>query len=1088
MANILLITSDTASAQFVNTKAAFVSRGHTVTGTLGDTASLDAAWASGTFHLIADVYLDYKITSTTTAWISTKWASGTPVLAGGAPTNSNATGTAAALGIINSQYPVPAFSKSDILVAVAGHPITAGFTAGSNVTISTGGITEIYDRSGTPVSGTVLGTYFYSSSYSGPYMTAVDAGQAINGTAANAPGATAPARAVFCGWLYGGQADYTADGKTILGQAIDWLTTTGPVTPKAKVATPAKVGLTFQARLAVRAKVATLTAVRLAFTAVSRTNAATSTPVTVGLSFAAEAHAPTAITTGARVGLGFTATPVLATTTRQGVAVGLAFHASQPQVYTVKTGASVGLTFQAASVVPTTLSGWTIEDTGKDTFPVDLDSPVALVVTPQPSAAPDSFVERPLLRNSHQMPALAPGETGDGNHPVVTGTVGVPHVWISGVDVTYLRGVPTVIGEFDASLPGGEETLDLTFPQITPADRPGTGDLSMFRSDAPVEVAMIGPDGYRDHQWSGHLIDREQGNTSDSTTGAWTAVGDLVAADHVQHSVPLVMDPTDIGEVIAHELNRVVSRRYGAIRPVTTGILTSDRGSGDDTAWGYVQDLLSTAWTEAGEQWTVAPVPGVPRQYQLVKKPFTKTVWTVTSGAPGVEVDLTRDESQRLNVIYGRGVQTDGYAWSGWCFPNLRTDDAPPYPNASSGNVIAIGTTDAMTDSGDGVSTWQRQARELGYKIAVDGVYNDNDARVVRAVQAAYGIQVDGRIGPQTWVATFATGSNAGDLNGAYRRPLAIDKRVDPNLYAANGAIVGKNPDYDPSIIRYETSIDYGTGIAKAEGRASAQLQVARDANPGWSGTVSLLTDPWEGSRSQIREGDKLTILGWNGAPLDVWVVTREVDPSNGWSVNLTVDSKYRDAMTLGSILTRNRESRNTPGRRPGNIDKQSHQTRDIVEFDGDSGAGVIPRLPLFANLWSVIHIPVSLVGSIALLDVRTEGPVAPFVLAMFGAPITAANLLDLVGNPLTSDNGWTKHADELANKWGWIETYGTPDDPAGYYPGNKSADGSSLTGRLYDTNSLQFTSTKGGWVWVAMFSSVSTHISGTVRPGPIPV
>src|SRR5690606_24682169 len=99
--------------------------------------------------------------------------------------------------------------------SVVAHPVTAGYSGG-NVTVLAGPADGIQAQTH---GGTDLGlwgdrTYVYG--------TALDAGEAVNLTHAIHSVALAPTRAVTFGWLHGEAANYTADGATILGQAVDW--------------------------------------------------------------------------------------------------------------------------------------------------------------------------------------------------------------------------------------------------------------------------------------------------------------------------------------------------------------------------------------------------------------------------------------------------------------------------------------------------------------------------------------------------------------------------------------------------------------------------------------------------------------------------------------------------------------------------------------------------------------------------------------------------------------------------------------------------------------------------------------------------
>lgn len=51
--------------------------------------------------------------------------------------------------------------------------------------------------------------------------------------------------------------------------------------------------------------------------------------------------------------------------------------------------------------------------------------------------------------------------------------------------------------------------------------------------------------------------------------------------------------------------------------------------------------------------------------------------------------------------------------------------------------------------------TWQARMRDRGWRITVDGWYGPDSERVCRQFQAEKGLSVDGRVGPDTWRASW---------------------------------------------------------------------------------------------------------------------------------------------------------------------------------------------------------------------------------------------------------------------------------------------------------------------------------------------
>jgi cell wall-associated NlpC family hydrolase len=58
--------------------------------------------------------------------------------------------------------------------------------------------------------------------------------------------------------------------------------------------------------------------------------------------------------------------------------------------------------------------------------------------------------------------------------------------------------------------------------------------------------------------------------------------------------------------------------------------------------------------------------------------------------------------------------------------------------------------------SGDDVSQWQEQVNSRGFKLKVDGEYGEKSEKVCLAIQERNQIRIDGIVGPDTWMASWA--------------------------------------------------------------------------------------------------------------------------------------------------------------------------------------------------------------------------------------------------------------------------------------------------------------------------------------------
>lgn len=98
-----------------------------------------------------------------------------------------------------------------------------------------------------------------------------------------------------------------------------------------------------------------------------------------------------------------------------------------------------------------------------------------------------------------------------------------------------------------------------------------------------------------------------------------------------------------------------------------TGLTSRSTGAWDPTLTGFIQGLLSVMFTDDGRQWTIYKLPGRQPLLKLRREPgdeFGSTL-TVNAENPGVELALTRDFSQSVNSVYGSGKDLAGVAFSG---------------------------------------------------------------------------------------------------------------------------------------------------------------------------------------------------------------------------------------------------------------------------------------------------------------------------------------------------------------------------------------------------------------------------------------
>lgn len=435
-------------------------------------------------------------------------------------------------------------------------------------------------------------------------------------------------------------------------------------------------------------------------------------------------------------------------------------------------------------------------------------------------------------------------------------------------DITSFRGAPVLVSSIVSNEPFGDASATLEFTQITPYEAP-----KRFWGEMPqLYIYIVLANTSKITLFQGFIASWDSGLNPDDWSTQAQCKGSLYQYDFHVMPPPITLPtfPIDVGTQIKDTLDRFHTRNQDLVA-VSTGINTLKvAGAGQPVLTGYIQDLLGTAQQSDGGQWTLMLTdPDVAdeaiRQPVLRLKDRTTVHLTIACGAPGTTHSLNQDETTGVTTYYGEGIDSLGCFWRNTKYPNLHAEVSPPYP----GVALDIGVSDS--ESGNGVSLWEQRMHDNGHPgLAVTGNFNAADRAAAIALQTAEGIQVDGIVGPQTWTATFQTGSNQGDLEGAYFAPLYSDPRVEKWNYHDDGSRAGLRPTtgangFDHTMIRREKWINFGTGVSKDLATRMCKLQYNRDRYAAWTGTINLAADPNEMSRFRIRPGMNILYQGFAG-------------------------------------------------------------------------------------------------------------------------------------------------------------------------------------------------------------------------------
>jgi hypothetical protein len=536
-------------------------------------------------------------------------------------------------------------------------------------------------------------------------------------------------------------------------------------------------------------------------------------------------------------------------------------------------------------------------------------------------------------------------------------------------DVTFFRGVPTQINSLDYADPFGPTTANLSFPGITGFDRLGKpGGIEWLKRFTNVDVYFLPCTVDSWTTWHGHPeeqvinpLTNEYGlyvheydpsdvripaiwegfiNNVDPTSQGTNVVcqGALYQLDH-HYSKPLnPLRPKRTEELIARYFD---PRRRGLwTRPL---IVDWDRVDRFYTQWDH--DRL---FAQGGVRFTPTaaydpmagsvPLGGDSSEMQLGKK---WTTW-LTRSTGMWEKALTGYVQPLLATMYARpnpvgdepsyGTDlTNGDQWTITCDPGrqprmyLRRQSDPPDMVASYG---APGVSVSLTEEGSLVSNVF-----YGQGTGPDGVAW-NELRVL------------GDASFITWQPIYPP-EGADSLYVGWERNNDLQENYDG--YAA----YRDRSEGNHIVERYIS--DFPSGVDEEDAKHITEMWAKRDAEPGWSGTITLEVDVKEPhgyyviSRWNIKPGDVIVLDGWlGGTPGEVvqgenkFFISQVTKSPMSGTVTLTVDTKYRDLLTIEHAQASGKDTLSVVhSLRTGQM---SNNIQDLAApWSANKGAGVMP-------------------------------------------------------------------------------------------------------------------------------------------------
>lgn len=660
---------------------------------------------------------------------------------------------------------------------------------------------------------------------------------------------------------------------------------------------------------------------------------------------------------------------------------------------------------------------------------------------------------------------------------------------VAGRDITFYRGVPTLTPDYQQIQPLGHGAASFELPQVAmPFETPGQGDLTWLAKEATVLVQRVDTATglVVATDWRGFIAGFDMSGGTLRVECAGEAVGRAALQDR---QMQLVQLRPDAGDMIARAI-RNLRLRHDPPQGTVTGIPLIRWGGGG--MLDFINELVSKMNTVDGDQWTV--MPGADGAYRTTLKDLDTIHGTVYLDDARVKGDLRTDLAEEPNRIFASAVTPEGMVVKFGAYPGLLKGDPAPYPfddNASFG----IGTTNASTDTGDGITVMLSRLWTMGYldPRPTYVTYDAEAGEAIRDLKREAGLTpVNATMTPNAWRALFDVSSTGYSLRNIRVEPAAQTSAVQKWRLSASGAIIARNPNFVPSRIPVDRTIAMGSGFTRRQVRTWSRNELS--AGERWRGTIEISTgaivagdhtpgDPI-GSilrARDIKPGMNLSLPLFAGG-IVVHVAGVSVT-SQGTTVTLAVDTTPGDTIPVWAAIQRDRDNRNTVHR---SFNAQRRAASLERENTFDEVGGVTSPVKLNAGTWTVFPVVAKQAGTIQRVAVRLA-PQREFVMAVFGRRITPARLRRVTNAPLTPAGAkrWTEQNvhDALNRDHVLLYVAGNDEQPCGYSPGEKG-DGQDLTGRFEDDASFPFVTysndtDRGSVLWVAVWTANTATLAG---------
>jgi hypothetical protein len=450
-------------------------------------------------------------------------------------------------------------------------------------------------------------------------------------------------------------------------------------------------------------------------------------------------------------------------------------------------------------------------------------------------------------------------------------------------EITMFRGAPITVSSASTVDPFTDSVASLSCPQITIFDLPGAGDLDWLVPDCDIDIVWANYGAY-DYEWSWEGFVVSYDFSMDGTSSSYTIElkGALFSLDDY------LAKPTFLRRPLPYEI--LIQRAFDPDR--------------NPARLKKLKVTFPEDWKRR------VPEYRGPDGYESTLKPAGVTpgqLWTglVSRSTGSWEPTLTGHVQSLLSVMFDDG----GSQWTirnrGGRRPELflRTP-----PSAGSTEILEV-------------------------TLGAPGVQFQGSRDFSQRANVIYGQGKDEAGITYSGMVVAPNGTNT------YFKPYAWSPLVYPRK---DNSALKRNQKTKETIIRFQDGLD------ELAATKVAQSQLQRFIDPGITGTLSLSSDPRTADgkpfpRMLIKAGTTFRIKNLLGIREGVLVhVTQASVNFEDLSVSLTVDSKYRDVLTVDEVRARTRDALSPL--RSLQVGKFSNTIQDLLyPWSYREGSGIIP-------------------------------------------------------------------------------------------------------------------------------------------------